>query len=49
MTKERPAEAAATTAETGGFRVNEDWAATVIGLLLVALVLAGIIGKGIVP
>lgn len=32
-----------------GMRINEDWAATTIGIVLVLLVLAGVIGKGIVP
>jgi hypothetical protein len=29
--------------------VNEDWAATIVGLVLLALVLAGVITKGMVP
>jgi hypothetical protein len=29
--------------------INEDWAATVVGLVLVILVLAGVITKGMVP
>ncbi|HSL34813.1 MAG TPA: hypothetical protein VK871_14255 [Candidatus Limnocylindrales bacterium] len=32
-----------------GFRINEDWAATIVGLVLIALVLAGVIVKGMVP
>jgi hypothetical protein len=32
-----------------GIRINEDWAATTIGIVLVLLVLAGVIGKGIIP
>ena len=32
-----------------GLRINEDWAATVVGLVLVVLVLAGVIGKGLIP
>ena len=44
------ANAAATTpAATGGLRINEDWAATLVGLVLVVLVLVGIIAKGMVP
>ena len=31
------------------WRVNEDWAATVVGLVLLLLVLAGVITKGMVP
>jgi len=29
--------------------ISEDWAATLIGLLLVALVLAGIVTDGLIP
>jgi hypothetical protein len=29
--------------------ISEDWAATVLGLVLVALVLTGVIGTGMVP
>ena len=32
-----------------GPRINEDWAATLVGLALVVLVLAGVIGKGLIP
>lgn len=32
-----------------GFRINEDWAATAVGLILILLVLAGVIVKGMVP
>ncbi|MBB5872939.1 hypothetical protein F4553_006373 [Allocatelliglobosispora scoriae] len=31
------------------FAINEDWAATVIGLVLLGLVLAGVITTGLVP
>ena len=31
------------------WRVNEDWAATLVGLVLLLLVLAGVITKGMVP
>jgi hypothetical protein len=41
--------AATTSAPSGGLRINEDWAATVVGLVLVVLVLVGIIVKGMVP
>ena len=34
---------------SGGRRINEDWAATAVGLALVALVLLGVIAKGLVP
>lgn len=30
-------------------RINEDWAATAIGIVLVLLVLAGVIAKGMIP
>jgi hypothetical protein len=30
-------------------RVNEDWAATAVGLLLLLLVLTGVISKGVLP
>jgi hypothetical protein len=44
------ANAAATTpAPAGGLRINEDWAATFVGLVLVVLVFVGIIVKGMVP
>jgi hypothetical protein len=36
-------------AERPGININEDWAATGIGLVLVLLVLAGVIVKGMVP
>jgi len=29
--------------------INEDWAATILGLVLLLLVLTGVIGKGLVP
>lgn len=35
--------------ERDGIRINEDWAATAIGIVLVLLVLAGVIVKGMVP
>ncbi len=28
-------------------RINEDWAATIIGLVLIVLILAGVITKGV--
>jgi hypothetical protein len=39
----------ATPARAGGLTINEDWAATFVGLVLVVLVLVGIIAKGMVP
>ena len=33
----------------GSIRINEDWAATVIGLLLMILAMAGVITKAMVP
>lgn len=47
MTEERP-EVPDVPTRTRGF-ITEDWAATVLGLLLVVLVLAGVITKAIVP
>jgi hypothetical protein len=44
-----------TIATTGGVAtagrrvITEDWAATILGLVLLVLVLAGVIGTGIVP
>jgi hypothetical protein len=29
--------------------LNEDWAATIVGLLLLVLILAGVVTKGLVP
>ncbi len=36
-------------AAAGRRSVNEDWAATILGLALLLLTLAGVIGKGLVP
>jgi hypothetical protein len=33
----------------GRLAINEDWAATIVGLVLLGLVLAGVIVKGMVP
>jgi hypothetical protein len=44
-----PADAPATRPQGSTFRINEDWAATAVGLILVALVLAGVIAKGMIP
>jgi hypothetical protein len=33
----------------GGIRPSEDWVATILGLVLLLLVLAGVITKGMVP
>jgi hypothetical protein len=35
--------------QAGRRSINEDWAATIIGLVLLGLVLAGVITKGLVP
>ncbi|HEV8488341.1 MAG TPA: hypothetical protein VGQ58_00975 [Candidatus Limnocylindrales bacterium] len=43
------AAASPTQALPKGQGISEDWAATVVGLVLVVLVLVGIIGKGLVP
>jgi hypothetical protein len=50
MVQPTPAETAAPAVETASRRsINEDWLATIVGLALIALVLAGVIGKGLVP
>ena len=36
-------------APTTGLRINEDWAATAVGIVLVLLVLAGVIVRGMIP
>jgi hypothetical protein len=45
----QPPEAPAAPPEAAGFRINEDWAATAVGLILIGLVLAGVIVKGMIP
>ena len=42
-----PAQAPAET--PGGIRINEDWLATIVGIVLVLLVLGGVIAKGVIP
>ncbi|ADG88310.1 hypothetical protein TBS_05840 [Thermobispora bispora] len=37
------------TAKETRFAVNEDWAATIIGLALLVLVITGVIPTGVVP
>ncbi len=32
-----------------GFRINEDWLATAVGLVLILLVIGGVIVKGMIP
>jgi hypothetical protein len=50
MVQPTPAETAAPPIETASRRsINEDWLATIVGLALIALVLAGVIGKGLIP
>ncbi len=50
MVQPTPAETAAPTIETASRRsIIEDWLATIVGLVLIALVLAGVIGKGLIP
>ena len=31
------------------WRINEDWAATIVGLLILLVVLIGLVPKGLVP
>jgi hypothetical protein len=42
-------EVAGGVAAAGRRAINEDWAATILGLVLLALVLTGVIGKGVIP
>lgn len=35
--------------ESGKFSISEDWAATILGLVLLALALTGIIPAGLIP
>lgn len=35
------------TREDRGWHINEDWAATIVGLALLVLILTGVISKGI--
>jgi hypothetical protein len=42
-------EVAGGVATAGRRMLTEDWAATILGLVLLVLVLAGVIGKGMVP
>jgi len=47
---EPPAEPVVTTDPPArGGPIGEDWLATIVGLVLVALVLLGVIGKGVIP
>ena len=46
---DEPIEVAGGVAAAGRRLISEDWAATILGLVLLALVLSGVIGKGIVP
>lgn len=40
----------APSAQTGtAFKINEDWAATLVGLVLVLLAITGVIVKGMIP
>jgi len=41
-----PSDEVRRTPRTG---INEDWAATIVGLVLLILVLAGVITKGMIP
>lgn len=48
MTNAQPPDA--TGAQPGpALRINEDWAATAVGLILLLLVLGGVIVKGMIP
>lgn len=52
MTEElppRPSTSADPPPAVARFTVNEDWAATILGLVLLTLVLIGVIPTGLVP
>lgn len=51
MTQSAPVEESDSPPEDQGgrVRINEDWAATAVGIVLVLLVLAGVIAKGMIP
>jgi hypothetical protein len=50
MVQPTPTDTTAPPIETVSRRaINEDWLATIVGLVLLALVLAGVIGKGLIP
>ncbi|WP_405147493.1 hypothetical protein OG589_07865 [Sphaerisporangium sp. NBC_01403] len=38
-----------TPASGGGRTLNEDWAATILGLVLLVLIIIGVIPTGLVP
>jgi hypothetical protein len=44
-----PIQVAGGVAAAGRRLISEDWAATILGLILLALILTGIIAKGAVP
>lgn len=48
MSQETPSPAPPTQRETR-FAVSEDWAATILGLVLLGLVLVGVIPTAVVP
>lgn len=37
------------TARRGGWAISEDWAATIVGLVLLGLALAGVITRAMIP
>ncbi len=41
--------AAAAPDDTGKFSISEDWLAVVVGLVLLALALTGLIPQGLIP
>jgi hypothetical protein len=44
-----PGAAETTALQPAGGPLSEDWLATIVGLVLVALALLGVIGKGMIP
>lgn len=49
MSETDPPTASSPTADDGRTAISEDWAATIVGLVLLALVLVGVIPVGLVP
>ncbi|WP_166659572.1 hypothetical protein [Glycomyces sp. NRRL B-16210] len=49
MSSETPSDNASTPEKAGRTAINEDWAAVIVGLALLALVLIGVIPEGVIP
>lgn len=48
MSKEVPPDDSTTPSRSRGFSINEDWAATIVGLVLLLLVLVGAVPTGVI-